>query len=235
MEIISRQDAIKAGASYYFTGISCKRGHITKRHVTSGGCVDCMNEYSQLPESKRKKSLYRRTEAVKARGRIHASKYHKKNREICLEKMRVRNPLYYKQNMERIKKQVLAYQAAHATERTAYKKQWRKDRAKADPVFRMALICRRMLHRALGVSGQVKYKRTQDYLPYSYSQLVDRLESQFRDGMSWDNYGQWHIDHKTPLAVFVRNGITDPAIINSLDNLQPLWAADNMAKGDNVL
>ena len=231
MEKISRQDAIKAGESYYFTGIPCKRGHISKRHVTGGGCVDCVTEFSRRPESKRKKAIYHRTEPAKEKARINAARYHKENRELCLEKMRARNPIYYEQNRERIKRQALAYQAEHATERTSYKREWRKKRAQVDPVFRMSLICRRMLHRALGVAGQVKYKRTQDYLPYSYAQLVDRIESQFQEGMAWENYGDWHIDHKTPLAHFIKNGITDPAIINALDNLQPLWAKDNMAKG----
>lgn len=48
--------------------------------------------------------------------------------------------------------------------------------------------------------------------------------------MSWDNRGEWHIDHIVPVAVMVRDGITDPAIINALTNLQPLWAKDNLAK-----
>lgn len=231
MEKISRQDAIKAGESYYFTGVPCKRGHVTKRHVTSGGCVDCMREFSRLPESLKKKAAWRRTDRVKEMYRQYSKNFHAQNREFCLEKMRERNPIYYQKNKERIKKQALAYQAEHATERTRYKREWRKKRAQVDPVFRMSLICRRMLHRALGVAGQVKYKRTQDYLPYSYAQLVDRIESQFQEGMTWENYGDWHIDHKTPLAHFIKNGITDPAIINALDNLQPLWAKDNMAKG----
>jgi hypothetical protein len=231
MEKISRQDAIAQGLSYYHTGVPCKRGHITKRHVTSGGCVDCMTEFSRLPKSLEKKAAWRRTDRVKEMYRNHSRKFHADNRAMCLEKMRVSNPIYYQKNKEHIKKQVLAYQTENAAARTDYKKRWSKERAKVDPVYKMSLVCRRMLHRALGVSGQKKYKRTQDYLPYTYSQLVERLESQFQPGMSWENYGEWHIDHKAPLAYFIKTGIIEPAIINALDNLQPLWKKDNMEKG----
>jgi len=222
------------GMSYYFTGIPCKNGHIARRYIKSAVCFECSKEHEQKPECKMKRAAYQKTKIPKEKSRINAAIYHKKNRDLCLEKMRVNNPIYYQKNKERIKKQTLKYQADNAAARTDYKKRWRKARAKIDPVFKMALVCRRMLHRALGVSGQKKYKRTQDYLPYTYSQLVDSLESQFKAGMSWDNYGDWHIDHKTPLAHFIKIGITDPAIINTLDNLQPLWAKDNMAKGSTI-
>ena len=68
---------------------------------------------------------------------------------------------------------------------------------------------------------------------YSLEKLKARLEFQFKDGMSWDNYGEWHIDHKKPVSRFIEQGVTDPAIINALPNLQPLWAFDNMSKGSN--
>ena len=145
--------------------------------------------------------------------------------------MRIRNAIYYQKNKERVKSQTLKYQAENAEYRTGYKREWAKRKAKTDPAFKMALVARRMLQRALGVSGQKKYKRTADHLGYTSEQLVARLESQFVDGMSWDNYGEWHIDHIKPLSVMAKSGIYDPAILNALDNLSPLWAADNMAKG----
>lgn len=66
---------------------------------------------------------------------------------------------------------------------------------------------------------------------YSFDELTKRIESQFKDGMSWDNRSEWHIDHIKPIKAFLDEGITDPAIINALDNLQPLWAHENISKG----
>ncbi len=50
--------------------------------------------------------------------------------------------------------------------------------------------------------------------------------------MSWDNYGEWHIDHIVPLSSF---DLTDKSQVNKVchyTNLQPLWAIDNLRKGD---
>lgn len=233
MEKITRQEAILQGMSYYFTGVACKHGHIAKRHVTGCGCVACVYEFASRPSSKIKRAVYRKTPVEREKSRLRAAEYHKNNREKCLEKMRVRNPKYYKANSERIKQQAISYQAANGPKRNKYKRKWAKEKAEKDPVFKMSLVCRRMLHRALGVAGQVKYKRTKDYLPYTFEELTISLEKQFRPGMSWNNYGEWHIDHKIPLAWFIKEGIIDPAIINALDNLQPLWAEENMKKGSS--
>jgi len=231
MEITSRKEAIATKESYYFTGIPCKHGHIAKRHVTGCACVECVRICAQKPESKKKVAAWRRTDEQREKAKQQSKEYHARNRESCLKKMKVRNQVYYQKHKEDIKKHALEYQTANATKRTRYKNEWVRKKIKEDPVFRVAMISRRMLQRALGVAGQVKYKRTRDYLPYTYEQLVKRIEGQFQAGMSWDNYGEWHIDHKTPLSYFIKSGITDPATINALNNLQPLWADENMKKG----
>ena len=73
---------------------------------------------------------------------------------------------------------------------------------------------------------------TIEQLGYTADHLMARMACQFRPGMSWKNHGEWHIDHKKPVAEFIRQGITDPRTINMLSNLQPLWAPENIAKGD---
>lgn len=68
-------------------------------------------------------------------------------------------------------------------------------------------------------------------LGFSLEQLRKHIESQFADGMSWGNYGRWHVDHEKPCATFDQ---TDPVQFSecwALSNLQPLWAADNLRKG----
>lgn len=68
-------------------------------------------------------------------------------------------------------------------------------------------------------------------LAYSTEELKLHLEKLFSAGMSWENYGKWHIDHIKPCASF---DLTDKAQFDecwSIDNLQPLWASDNIKKG----
>ena len=52
----------------------------------------------------------------------------------------------------------------------------------------------------------------------------------FKEGMCWENHGSWHIDHKKPISKFKEG--TSPKIVNSLCNLQPLWAEENLSKGN---
>ena len=60
---------------------------------------------------------------------------------------------------------------------------------------------------------------------YTAAELRAHLESLFTEGMSWDNHGRWTIDHKRPVHTFPMDA--DPAEINALSNLRPLWAHDN--------
>ena len=58
------------------------------------------------------------------------------------------------------------------------------------------------------------------------------LEVRFQPGMSWDNYGEWHIDHIVPLAAFNYETPDDLDFGRAwaLENLQPLWAKENIRK-----
>ncbi len=67
---------------------------------------------------------------------------------------------------------------------------------------------------------------------YTVEELMAHLESKFWPGMSWSNYGQWHIDHIIPDSVFHYTSYEDPEFKEcwALSNLQPLWAHDNQSK-----
>jgi hypothetical protein len=63
--------------------------------------------------------------------------------------------------------------------------------------------------------------------------LCKHLEYQFINGMSWDNYGEWHIDHIIPCAYFDLNNKQQLKACFHYTNLQPLWAWENIAKGND--
>ncbi|KKN58615.1 hypothetical protein LCGC14_0550340 [marine sediment metagenome] len=71
---------------------------------------------------------------------------------------------------------------------------------------------------------------------YLLNQLKKHLESLFEPGMSWDNYGKWHIDHKIPISAFniTSYNCEDFKSCWALGNLQPLWARDNLRKGNKL-
>lgn len=72
------------------------------------------------------------------------------------------------------------------------------------------------------------------FLPYTVGELMAHLESLFEPGMTWDNYGEWHIDHITPDSWFKYDSYNDDEFKKSwaLGNLQPMWAKANLSKGN---
>jgi hypothetical protein len=226
----TRIEAKRLGNKLYFTGNECSRGGVSERLTSCAMCQcdDCKNASKDAKKLRPKKL---KTEAQMARARLYSKQYHAENRAVILPQMKERNRAYYLNNLDKVKTQVLKYQANNSEARTAYKNKWAAQKASKDPIYRMQVASRRMVHRALGVAGQKKYKRTKDYLDYTSSDLVSHLERQFLDGMSWENYGSWHIDHITSVAELAHNGEITPRIVNCLSNLRPIWAEENIRKG----
>lgn len=82
------------------------------------------------------------------------------------------------------------------------------------------------------LSGKKCGAKWQSLVGYTTEQLIKRLESMFENGMSWDNYGEWHVDHIVPKSWFHYEGADDWQfkVCWSLCNLQPMWAFDNLSK-----
>lgn len=93
------------------------------------------------------------------------------------------------------------------------------------------LAWRSVLNNTLKRLGTKKELKTIDMLGYSALELKEHIENQFIDGMSWNNYGEWHIDHIKMVSTFDEN--TDIKIVNSLENLRPLWKSDNCSRKFN--
>ena len=90
------------------------------------------------------------------------------------------------------------------------------------------------VRKALKYRGQTKNNKTFTLLGYTKYELKDHLESQFTDGMSWDRFNEIHIDHIRPVSSFnyTTTECEDFKKCWALNNLQPLWAKDNLSKGD---
>ena len=85
--------------------------------------------------------------------------------------------------------------------------------------------------------GTGKTKRTEALLGCTLEFFRKYLEDLFTDGMSWENYGEWHVDHIMPLASVDSSKRGWKKKIEKLchyTNLQPLWAKDNLSKGKKI-
>jgi len=227
----SRKQALELGVKYYLDPEKkCRFGNVHKRLASSRVC-QCRQCRDLKNEQQRKRPL---TEKEKESARKYSSTYHKNNRDEVLEKMKKRNKVYYQKNKEKIIKQTSEYQKKNSASRNAYKVLWVKNKASTDADFRLSLVIRKMIHRTLSLTGNKKALRSEAMLGYTAKQLRFVLEKQFLKGMCWDNYGDWHIDHITPISHFIKNGVTDPKIINCLSNLRPIWKEDNLRKSDSI-
>lgn len=101
----------------------------------------------------------------------------------------------------------------------------------SDPTFRISRTISIRMNDTL--SGRKNYRRWQTLVGYGLEELRKHLSEQFAEGMTWENHGDWHIDHRRPIASFDFTSPEDPGFKEcwALGNLQPLWAKENMAKG----
>jgi hypothetical protein len=107
---------------------------------------------------------------------------------------------------------------------------YKRNRYKSDPIYKMQIACRCMVKRMFKSTQIKKCYKTSEILGYTTKDLKEHLEKQFTDGMSWDNYGKWHIDHVKPISLATTLG--EGIVLSQLDNLQPLWGIDNLIKGN---
>lgn len=84
---------------------------------------------------------------------------------------------------------------------------------------------------------RIKHKRWRmTHCGCTVQQLRDHLEAQFKEGMCWENYGLWEVDHITPVDFFGGSGTDSkiPEVRDHFSNLQPLWRWENKLKRDKI-
>lgn len=121
----------------------------------------------------------------------------------------------YKERKARLRQEQNAYQ---------------RNRRKIDLNFRLRAYLRSRLRHACK-NFQRSGSAIRD-LGCSIEKFVLWLEMHFQDGMNWNNYGKWHIDHIKPLSKFDLSDRNQLLKAVHFTNLQPLWAKDNFIKSD---
>ena len=95
------------------------------------------------------------------------------------------------------------------------------------------IICRNVINETI---KRLKISKNNikniELVGYTYYDFKLHMEKLFEQGMNWDNHGEWHVDHITPISKFEKG--TDIKIINALSNLQPLWAKENLEKSNKI-
>lgn len=105
-----------------------------------------------------------------------------------------------------------------------------RERRAEDPSYRIRCNLSVRVSSALRNAGTKKSTRTMELTGCSIQELRTHLESKFEEGMTWENHGEWHIDHIRPCASFDLLNVEDQRQCFHWTNLQPLWALDNLRK-----
>jgi hypothetical protein len=150
---------------------------------------------------------------------------HKKWREENPEKVKEMRGNWLNKNPEKRKEYRENYKSR--------KQEQRKERRDKDPIFNLTNRLRCRLWKYLKILNITKTNKTFDIVGCSPEFLKEHLETQFTDGMSWDNRSEWHIDHIIPLS----SAKTEDELYKlcHYENLQPLWAEDNLKKSNKIL
>lgn len=106
----------------------------------------------------------------------------------------------------------------------------RRTRYATDPKYRIACCLRARLSTAFRRRNSRKITTTLDLTGCTLDDLVAHLSSRFTAGMTLENYGEWEIDHITPICSFDLEDVAQVQRCFHYTNLQPLWSADNAAK-----
>jgi hypothetical protein len=149
------------------------------------------------------------------------------------EAKRAKDNRHYKANRDKLLEQMRGYYRANSDEIIQRNNEYMKKRMKSDPMYALGRSARGRIQAALRDQGYAKTSKTRQILGCDYPTLKQHIESQFLQGMDWDNRPTWHVDHKIPLAS-AKTELELLALCH-YTNLQPLWAFDNLSKGAKIL
>ncbi len=155
------------------------------------------------------------------------SDYFKLHKEKNKESFKNRNALDSAKN-----KHVLKTNEEARLKKTKYNREYKQKRIATDVNFKMKCNIRGLIKSVIKNRGYRKNSKTFDILGCDYETFKAYFESLFKPGMTWENHGEWHIDHIYPVSR--ANNEQHLLRLNHYTNLQPLWAYENLSKGNKI-
>ena len=188
-----------------------KRGKYGRR-TKCKECVKAYNKaYRESEAGKAKRKAYNQSEKGKAYNKAYMKAYEQSEAGKACRK--AADKKYYQSEVGKAKRK-----ANH------------KNRYDNDPIFKLHHLLRSGF--GIWIKGNTKTCKTEQYVCCSYNELLDHLESQFDEGMSWENQGEWHIDHFKAQSRFDPTIEEEAYMCWHYTNLQPMWASENISCGN---
>lgn len=210
----------------------CSKCGVEKALCEFSKCKTCkQGKNSRCKLCKRAEGkAYREVNKQKEKERLAA--YYKLNKESC----KARNKRWREANKEKEQERGRRWREANKEKNRERKKLYERKR-RTDPFYKVRSNVSRSINHALNKRGAIKRGKTFEALPYTPKQLIEHLESQFDDQMSWENYGSyWDVDHIYPHSLLPYDSMEHPNFAKcwALENLQPLEKIENIKKSNKV-
>lgn len=196
------------------------------------------NREKRLEESKRRQRIRRAnmTEAEKEKLREYfKSRYDRKRLELLEQKRKD-----YKSRVSVYQKRHEAYRKKNASALRESNRQWKvnnreyfRRRYRDDVAYRITQLLRGRVYNA--IRNKQKAGSAVRDLGCSIDELIAHIERQFKDGWSWENWGDaWHLDHIYPIAAANTADRAQFLAVANWRNLQPLCRVANLKKNAKV-
>jgi len=205
--------------------------------------ADCKN-CAKMHRKENKEQIRKRRKQYCKENKEQISEQQKQYYEENKQRISERKKQYYEENKEQIlgrqkqyckenKEQIKQYREKNKGRIKKYNTRYMKEKRNKDIGFRILSNCRTRLYQV--IKGNLKSASTKKLIGCSIEKLLEHLENQFADGMTWDNYGEWHVDHIKPCAMFDFTKEEEQRECFHYTNLQPLWAEENLRKSDKYI
>lgn len=155
-------------------------------------------------------------------------------------KQQERNRKSYQKNKDNVLKRTSQYRKNHLELYRKYTAKWRennpnykKERYKTNLLFKLRENLRTRVY--IAIKNNHKAGSAVRDLGCSIEEFKEYIENKFQLGMSWNNWGEWHLDHIIPLSSFNLSNREQFLKACHYTNYQPLWAIDNLKKSNKVI
>ena len=192
-------------------------------------CKNCLNKNFREYYFNNKEKLIEKKKKYNLENKENLKEYYKlyylNNKEQIKE--------YQKENKENIAKIKKEYYLNNKEKSLETIRKYNLKRRKTDSLYKLKCNLRTLISKSIKKQGYSKKSKTFNILGCTPVEFKQYLEKQFTNGMTWNNYGEWHLDHIYPISL--SKDEEELIRLNHYTNFQPLWALDNIKKGNKII
>ncbi len=188
-------------------------------------CKECAKELAQIQKSKN-------PEEYNKKCRLAEEKRREAQPERVREQSRKSSKKYLIENPNKVAETQKKSRNKHKETSNATRRIYAARKKLTDPLFKLRHNIGSLILLTLKNGNFKKTSKTANILGCSFEEFQTHIENQFQTGMSWENQGEWHMDHLFPISWATNEA--QAIMLNHHSNYRPLWAVDNMFKRDKA-